>query len=277
MSIHRPSRCWRTICLCELPSVFHPFKRYLNNADTLHRQVIDFETLWALFKPGTLIATRVDGHDRALRLVRSWYASDDSSSGESLHLQAKYVDSDGRRLGETSATVRVPHFTATRAIASLPVHPLECNADAEALRERLIVRGRKFAALRGQCYRFYEGFARDCKKQAEALSHRLVVSSRVMIDIETCDRINATTAVSIGDLVYGKEAVTEGKPVERSRRPTRRMQKTDALDIELFEDEEAEQHLMDEHYMICTHEIKGWSFTDKDFCRFCPACVCGDS
>ena len=57
------------------------------------------------------------------------------------------------------ASIFVKNFKGHRQISSLPCYPLKYHKDPEKLREQLIERGKCFAALEGQQYRYQRGIA----------------------------------------------------------------------------------------------------------------------
>ena len=83
--------------------------------------------------------------------------------------------------------VEVEAFKGPKPISSLNCYPLKYHKDADALREKLIERGRKFVSLKDMNYRFHKGMAFYKKKRQVV---KVNISGRVMIDPAGHRRIN---------------------------------------------------------------------------------------
>lgn len=160
----------------------------------LEHHEITFDLLWALFLPNTLLYVVCAGSNEPRCLKMDWGEIRSSMQrGKFFYMDCHYVDYDGKSFGEANAVLEIDQFRGTRRIDSLPVFPLAYHENEEALREKLITRGRKFGALKGMHYRFYKGLAFYKKKRAAV---RVNVNGRIMVDPLTFRRINPNYRMS---------------------------------------------------------------------------------
>ena len=134
--------------------------------------VIDFENLWALFEPGSMLFTCIDGQERIVKLHDGHYSRD----RDYFHMGCAYVDWDGERFGLTDVYLVIYSFPGTMAIINLNVYPLASHPTKSELERRLTSRGMKFEAHKGYQYRAYVGIGID------STGNKYNVDSRVIID-----------------------------------------------------------------------------------------------
>ncbi|CAG8946684.1 unnamed protein product [Penicillium salamii] len=162
----------------------------------LEANTITFDLLWALFKPNTIAYTPTYGNADEPRAFKIEYAVKESSfmKGQWYSVEGRYLEYDGKDFGFGSMSAEVDSFKGARKITSLACYPLKYHRDADALRTRLIERGKRFVALRGMNYRFHKGMAFYKKKRTFVI--KVNINGRVMIDPAIHRRINPNYLIS---------------------------------------------------------------------------------
>ncbi|OGE49151.1 hypothetical protein PENARI_c023G01087 [Penicillium arizonense] len=181
----------------------------------LEANTITFDLLWALFKPNTIAYTPTYSNPDEPRAFKIEYAIKESSfmKGQWYSVEGRYLEYDGKDYGFGSMSAEVDSFKGARKITSLACYPLQYHRDAEALRARLIERGKRFVALRGMNYRFHKGMAFYKKKRSFVI--KVNINGRVMIDPAIHRRINPNYPISTvrpkdPDLIDPSEAGLSG-------------------------------------------------------------------
>ncbi|KAE8551441.1 hypothetical protein EYB25_005328 [Talaromyces marneffei] len=161
----------------------------------LESNMITFDLLWALFKPNTIAYTTTYGHTDEPRAFKIEYATKESSfmKGSWYMVEGKYLEYDGKTFGMGTMVADVEFFKGARKITSLACYPLKYHREAEALKTKLIERGKHFVALRGMNYRFHKGMAFFKKKRSVI---KVNINGRVMIDPALHRRINPNYPIS---------------------------------------------------------------------------------
>lgn len=162
----------------------------------LEANTITFDLLWALFKPNTIAYTPTYGNADEPRAFKIEYAVKESSfmKGQWYSIEGRYLEYDGKDFGFGSMSAEVESFKGARKITSLACYPLKYHRDAEALRTRLIERGKRFVSLRGMNYRFHKGMAFYKKKRSFVI--KVNINGRVMVDPAIHRRINPNYIIS---------------------------------------------------------------------------------
>jgi len=162
----------------------------------LEANTITFDLLWALFKPNTIAYTPTYGNSDEPRAFKIEYAIKESSfmKGQWYSVEGRYLEYDGKDFGFGNMSAEVESFKGARKITSLACYPLQYHRDSEALRARLIERGKRFVALRGMNYRFHKGMAFFKKKRSFVV--KVNINGRIMIDPAIHRRINPNYPIS---------------------------------------------------------------------------------
>ena len=228
--------------------------------DLASNGVITFESIWTIFEPGVLVCGQMEGHDRIWKLKRGQYQK--TNRGRLFTLQCEYIDFDGDKFGIDYDTIRIAPFAGTLEITKLPAYPLERHASCEALKERILARGKLFEEYKGYHFKAYNGIA---------LSHfagetiRLNVDSRIIIDTQAFNQFNPTEKVTVG-----KFAPQNDDKVDEFDNSS------DDCGYEYLSDgEEAEaahlnvpETLTDEQRLISVPSLRGYSLKDKQWLSF---------
>jgi hypothetical protein len=115
----------------------------------------NYEDLWMAFRPGALVYTK----DQDSEYVYKFKDMDEDYDGchHYWELELERVESNGKTFGLVDKSVRILRFDGYKALTDLAIFPLVFHKDYENVREELLIRGRKYAALTGVHYRIYDG------------------------------------------------------------------------------------------------------------------------
>lgn len=141
--------------------------------------VITYEHLWTIFQPGSLVYSKQDNQDRALRLQSSKYGTD-RNQAPCLWLTCIYIDFDGNHFGTQKLNVQISKFEGTRPINTLTGYPMEFHEQADEMRAKLIERGAKVESLSGTSYCSYNGVGWHLSQYGD--KEQTSVSGRVVSD-----------------------------------------------------------------------------------------------
>lgn len=161
----------------------------------LDANMITFDLLWALFKPNTIAYTSTYGDADEPRAFKIEYASKESSfmRGQWYSVEGRYLEYDGKSFGMGTMAAEVGAFKGARKITSLACYPLKYHREPEAIKHKLIERGKKFVSLTGMNYRFHKGMAFYKRKRSII---KVNINGRVMVDPAIHRRINPNYPVS---------------------------------------------------------------------------------
>ncbi|EEP81400.1 conserved hypothetical protein [Uncinocarpus reesii 1704] len=181
----------------------------------LENNTITFDLLWALFKPNTIVYTPTYGAADEPRAFKLEYATKESSfmKGQWYSIEGRYLEYDGKSFGMGTMTSEVDFFKGPRKITSLACYPIQYHRDSEALKTKLVDRGKKFVALQGMNYRFHQGMA-FFKKRRSII--KVNINGRVMVDPALHRRINPNYPISTvkpkdSDILDGSGDDTDGE------------------------------------------------------------------
>lgn len=159
--------------------------------------VITFQHLWTLFAPNTLIFSRQDNQDRAVRLQTSRYGIDRNQQPV-FWLTCVYVDFDGQRFGTQKLNISISDFEGTKRISSLIAFPMDLHDKYEQIKTRLVERGARVEALAGSHFRSYNGVGWRTGPYGNKEKH--TVKGRVVIDPFGFNRFEPDFAVYVTPL-----------------------------------------------------------------------------
>ncbi|RAL08564.1 ATP-binding protein [Aspergillus homomorphus CBS 101889] len=161
----------------------------------LDANMITFDLLWAIFKPNTIAYSSTYGNADEPRAFKIEYATKESSfmKGQWYSIEGRYLEYDGKSFGMGTMAAEVESFKGARKITSLGCYPLKYHREAEAVKIKLLERGKKFVSLRGMNYRFHKGMGFYKKKRSVI---KVNINGRVMIDPAIHRRINPNYPIS---------------------------------------------------------------------------------
>ncbi|MBE3048263.1 hypothetical protein IMZ48_38320, partial [Candidatus Bathyarchaeota archaeon] len=143
-----------TIVKAELAEAFAIWEELVQNG------VISYPYLWTIFQPGEILCD-----DPLTGTPRFYYLEEleeldqqPNSSRRDRRIVAQYVGLR-YRFGLINADFYVSPFQGTRKITDLPVYPARFLPDFHSVKDAVMARGRRFAALAGVHYKEYESGA----------------------------------------------------------------------------------------------------------------------
>ncbi|KAJ7512900.1 AAA family ATPase [Mycena galericulata] len=227
------------------------FANTIEQVNNLRPQnLISYDTLWTLFRPGTIIHSKIRGYDRAFKLESYYTVKCGQHVG--FYQVGTYMDYDGQNFGTRSERLKIPPFEGSAHIATLPFAPLEMRTRKDEIRMALMKRGKRFQTMRGQCHGEYVGVAIE---QGDENDRKFSIKSRVMIDGTSYNRICADFAWEAAEDEAAAEALFWAE---------------DSLSAEEFTAFKAAQAaakaargLTDEETLLATNVLRGFSFADK--------------
>ncbi|KAJ6499691.1 P-loop containing nucleoside triphosphate hydrolase protein [Mycena vitilis] len=230
------------------------FAKTIEQVNNLRPQnLVSYDTLWTLFRPGTIIHSKIRGYDRAFRLESYYTIACGKQAG--FYQQGTYMDCDGEEFGPNSETLKIPPFAGSAHISTLPFAPLEMRTRKDEIRAALMKRGKRFQTMRGQCHGEYSGLA--IEQRSEEDDKKYSIKSRVMIDGISYNRICADFAWEAPEDEEAAEALFWAE---------------DSLSAEEFAAfkakmaaEKAARGLTDEETLLATNILRGFSFAEKQW------------
>ncbi|KAF3006106.1 hypothetical protein E8E14_000644 [Neopestalotiopsis sp. 37M] len=240
------------ILLKYICDTFEDDSKSYKRATTSKAGAINYEHLWTIFKPGSLVYVKVLGQPRAYKLLDVRYIS---SQIPALSLSVQFIDYDGDKFGTRATEFRIPQFSGTLRIDQLNVRPLNTMPNKEEIREQLTQRGHRFEKLVGQNYMNYTGVA---VKAQQGGYERVNLTERVMIDTKTYHRLDPNDAFYVLEL-EGNEAVKRQREIRKHN---------GGIDLDGVSETKLYDELLDEHRLITNATIRGYAFTNKRFLEF---------
>ena len=148
----------------------------------LPKKEITYDLLWALFKPNVEVYTICQG-TQAPRCVlfNQMEERKDLSGSKYMHLETRYLGSDGTALGEVTTSSSIPIFRGTTRIELLSAYPLQYHPERDQIRSQLVECGQKFTSLLGgHHHKQYKGIAFDYDDKGKIVSYH--VEGSIMVD-----------------------------------------------------------------------------------------------
>jgi hypothetical protein len=117
--------------------------------DIERTKLVSFEDLWLLFPPDELVvltsgdavsACKVRGYDISK-------ATNNQSANTTVKLEQ--IDWNGRYCGFQDSKITLESYSGPKHVTELEVYPLRLAPNKEHVEQQLLVRGQKFAGLRG--------------------------------------------------------------------------------------------------------------------------------
>lgn len=129
---------------------------------------VKYATLWALFKPDSLLYATECGQGRVYRCRKAAYG-EDRMNGRFLEVGCEFTNGDGMRFGTTTVQLRLWESelfvgNSGAGIAALPLFPLRYVKEREGVVERLRERGRRYLEIKGVETYDYDGLMLYLKK-----------------------------------------------------------------------------------------------------------------
>ncbi|KAK7064773.1 AAA family ATPase [Favolaschia claudopus] len=232
------------------------FASTIDSVDNLRPgNLVTYNTLWTLFRPGTIIHAKLHGYDRAFKVNSYNMVKDEDHNRNGFWVRGTFMDYDGKNFGKRVEALRTIPFAGSRAIPTLFVAPLDMRIRKEEIRTALTARGVRFQSMRGQCHGEYVGVGIEEGRLGERLDRKFSVKGRVMIDGTSYNRICTDHAWEARKDEESDEALFTA---ESTLSPE---------DLVAFKakltTEQPDQGLTEEETLLATNIIRGFSFTEK--------------
>ncbi|KAJ7651008.1 AAA family ATPase [Roridomyces roridus] len=192
---------------------------------------LTFFSLWTLFRPGTIIHSKVEGYDRAFELQSYWTVRRGPPEDLGFYQQDSAIQREHLYCDATICTSGHAHTRRAE------------------IRVALMKRGKRFQTMKGQCHGEYAGVAIEEGTKGDK---KFNIKSRVMIDGKSYNRMRAD---------HAWQAPEEEKALFRAE---------ESLSAEKFAVFKAEMEagkvaraLTDRETLLATNVLRGFSFTEK--------------
>ncbi|KAK5941308.1 hypothetical protein PMZ80_006586 [Knufia obscura] len=191
--------------------------------DLGRHKAIDFELLWTLYTPGTLMYAHDNGHDRLYETGDCEYYQD--LTGMKFIVRCDTIDWDGEKFGKITLSETMNKFKGTRQISTLPSYPLKFHPKADEMYKKCVERGRRFQELSGMHCRDYKGTAIEYTKYSiQTVTSKRHIEGRIMLDTELFSKFNPDQAENLRDLGEDVEDVKKSE-IEAAQRLEEQAQK----------------------------------------------------
>ncbi|SPO06572.1 uncharacterized protein DNG_09262 [Cephalotrichum gorgonifer] len=164
-----------------LNATFQPISEQLSTL--LAKKEITYDLLWALFEPNAEVYTTCPGTGAPRCVVLNHCEERKKMDGSRyMYLESRYLNTDGKVLGEVTTGLEIPHFRGTKQIEHLQAYPLQYHPEKDRVRRDLIRYGCTFVSLIGIHHRHYKGkaFFIDIENDDEIVAR--YIKGRIMVD-----------------------------------------------------------------------------------------------
>ena len=232
-------------------ATFQPIAEQLSTL--LAKKEITYDLLWALFEPNAEVYTTCPGTG-APRCVLFNHCEERKKMDGSryVYLETRYLNTDGKVLGEVTTGLEIPHFRGSKQIEHLQAYPLQYHPEKDRVRRDLIQYGRTFVSLIGIHHRYYKGkaFFVDIENDDEIVARH--IKGRIMVDT-ICFQERMPN--------YPCARVQKVRPIYSA---SGRCDSIKLADINPGEAEEAE-------LLICSPTVLGFCLSNKQFRLWLPS------
>lgn len=118
-------------------------------AQTKKTGKVNFQNIWQIFPPRSLVMTKFYGVDTICRVIKYKHRPADRCNPEGWVIDMEYVDWNGENSGYATTSLTIWEFEGYRRVTALPVFPISFLNDIEGTKAKILERGRKFERLRG--------------------------------------------------------------------------------------------------------------------------------
>ncbi|KFY02822.1 hypothetical protein V490_00390 [Pseudogymnoascus sp. VKM F-3557] len=161
-----------------IKTAYGPTRQSLN--PLLEDGHITYDLLWALFKPNTLVYTKCFGTGKPRCVKYDFGEERKTNSGvKYFHMEGRYLDFDGKVLGEAVIHLSIEKFRGAKRIDTLEVFPLHCHPNESDARAQLLKCGHRFLGLTGIHHVEYHGKAFYMEKGRPI---EVTIKGRIIVD-----------------------------------------------------------------------------------------------
>lgn len=239
-----------------LDFIHEEFQDAIEETDNLLEQgMINYQHLWTIFKPGSIIYAPVFGQPRAFTLESYSYCCDPPG----LLLQMEFVDFDGDDMGTRDTNRLVAAFSGSEKISELTACPIEWHPEKDGLKRQLTSRGRRWEQHAGMHFRNYKGIALEYTSCGIS---RYNIDGRVVIDTKTYHRLNANQSFSVNAFKSDQDKLSKRQRIQEDDD-----EKLETLDL-IPEAKLELDPLSDKQCMLANSMVRGFSFSEKRWLDF---------
>ncbi|KAI5812977.1 P-loop containing nucleoside triphosphate hydrolase protein [Pyronema omphalodes] len=248
-----------------LDSEFEETEKKVENL--FEQGLITYDLLWALFKPGEVVYTPANDTYPA----RCWkFMEGNYQCGQQpmYKLQQGYVTYDGTDFGVSTQQAGIAPFSGARKIVQLPIFPLSWHPQEEAVRKKLVARGRRFEELRGKQYCHYTGIALGEYDCSIGRMKKYAVNGPIMVDCEIFGRICPNRANNVEKKLRHMDAA---KAAEEAAMAGKAGSEDNSDGDEYgydYDDPSSYRPLTEDELLIAESVVHGFSFTQKRWVQF---------
>lgn len=189
----------------DLDCLLEVIKELQNHTKNIDRTgLVSFDELWFLFKPGeeVIAATEPLQVYRVVQITGVKHGSGNLFGwrGTEVRVHCKYMDSTGTSIGPVEKVFDILKFKGVQKITSLPVYPFRFSTKEDEIRERLLIRGRRFLELLSIKHVQSHG-------TISALDTKEIVDSQVVVDFEQALQHESKWAPKLDEEVTDPSAI----------------------------------------------------------------------
>jgi hypothetical protein len=149
----------------ELQKTFSTIKDFASDG------AIEFDQLWTVFAPGTVVISPRGKSDCAFSITKTEFFVSKMDRRTYFILHCYCIDWDGTRFGRAPQSLVIPEFEGIASPADLIAYPLEFHPQKDLLIAKLTKRGEKFQAYADTLNKAYDGIAVDNGRHPPASYH----------------------------------------------------------------------------------------------------------
>lgn len=122
---------------------------------------VKFDSLWQIFPPGELVMTQMYGQDTVCRVLKHNLIGNSFSSRGIWVIDTEYVDWNGDHCGYLTMKTKISAYEGYARAHQLPTWPIAYASDPEAIRVKMVARGRQFEEFEDLSFHAIRG-SEDC-------------------------------------------------------------------------------------------------------------------
>ncbi|KAF2455229.1 P-loop containing nucleoside triphosphate hydrolase protein [Lineolata rhizophorae] len=213
---------------------------------------ITYDLLWALFKPNTEVYANCPEIDRP-RCVKCNFGEERERTNRTkyFHLECRYLEWDGKLLGESTVVFEIERFRGVKSISLLNAFPLKYLPSEREARTELIKNGRNFLSYRSTHHVQYHRLAFYRDKYGTPVS--VSVDGRVIVDAAYFRKVNPNFRLSA---VESSRRTTNDGLLPPPPPPPSETGQVKNADVDV-------SGMKDEELLICSPVVYGFSLKDK--------------
>ncbi|KAI0411715.1 P-loop containing nucleoside triphosphate hydrolase protein [Xylaria grammica] len=232
-------------------------------------KTVAFDLLWLILAPGCLMLSHENGKICVSRLRAVKFVPQLRDNPPYWHLTLDRIDWNGAYHGFAGASARIDYYEEPILVTKLDIYPLEFATNQSEIQDLLLVRGEKFASLRGSHVKTCTGkkYTLELDNKGNWKKIQKPVSGRVIIDAYAYYKCQNKVAPDLG-------RVTQGQPVDSTNTSeSGRVHETSEEHSGKGEPTKSERKedlrsLSDIERILAVPLVKGFDLNAKEWCEF---------